>query len=325
MGWKCVERFTHTSHFSILQPSLPPYYAASASKNKNVAFTLKSKLDDEYEPLLKSALNAASLRLQETHQSEPLFVDPYAGCFVPPRTRLDLMKTSESDHYCLATKFIDDKLIHTANNIDGLKQVVLLTDGMDTRPYRLSWGSSTIIFDISPETTFQIAAQKLQDVGAKIPRGCLFFHVPLESSDIQKSLCSKGFNGSRPSVWAVQGLPLMNLANFENILFAVSSLAAKGSIFVGEIPAWFAETEIELKLSTQKWMEKLFSGHGLRVDLISYSEVARSLGRELTPGDYRNILFVAEQLRFSDDQMETWRREFQRVEEEGDEQGFEEL
>ena len=94
-------------------------------------------------------------------------------------------------------------------------------------------------------------------------------------------------------------------------------------------------------------------GNGFRVSLISYNELAKIVGRELAPGDCETILFVAEQLRFSDDevrmlllgliffptpfsfkilfdvitsgQMETWRREFQRIEEAGDEEGFEEL
>ncbi|XWS36164.1 hypothetical protein CRYUN_Cryun20dG0061500 [Craigia yunnanensis] len=133
---------------------------------------------------------------------EPLFVDPYAGCFVPPHTRMDL--EDRLKHYCIATKFIDDKLLRTVNHMDGLKQVVLLSDGMDTRLYRLNWPSSTIVFDISPERVFQNAAEKLKGVGAKIPRSCLFLHVPLESSDIQQTLCMKGFNGNRPSIWAIQ-------------------------------------------------------------------------------------------------------------------------
>lgn len=41
-------------------------------------------------------------------------------------------------------------------------QVVLLTDGMDTRPYRLSWPTSTMIFDVSPDRIFKMAAQKLE-------------------------------------------------------------------------------------------------------------------------------------------------------------------
>lgn len=41
-------------------------------------------------------------------------------------------------------------------------QVVLLTDGMDTRPYRLNWPSSTLMFDISPDELYKIAAEKLE-------------------------------------------------------------------------------------------------------------------------------------------------------------------
>lgn len=53
--------------------------------------------------------------------SEPLFVDPYAGCFLPPDAEKCMEKYA--DHYCIATKFIDDKLLSAVNNTDGLKQV----------------------------------------------------------------------------------------------------------------------------------------------------------------------------------------------------------
>ncbi|KDP28170.1 hypothetical protein JCGZ_13941 [Jatropha curcas] len=284
---------------------------------------LRAKINGETDPLLQAAIYAASLRFQETHRPEPLFLDPYAGCLVDPTVQMDLKKYSH--HYCLATKFIDDKLLRTVNHIDGLKQVVLLTDGMDTRPYRLNWPTSSIIFGMSPERIFKKSAERLKGVGAKIPRNCVFLHVPLESSNIQENLQAKGFNGNQPSIWAMQGLSIMNLSSFEEILFIVSSLAMNGCLFLGELPAWLAETEIGCKSSTEKWMDKLFMSNGFRVEMIKYDEVARSLGKELAPGDYKNILFVAEQLRFSDDQMETWRREYHRIEEEGDEEGFEEL
>lgn len=36
----------------------------------------------------------------------------------------------------------------------------------------------------------------------------------------------------------------MNLASFEDILFVVSSMAMNGSLFLGELPGWLAETGI---------------------------------------------------------------------------------
>ncbi|KAI8522662.1 hypothetical protein RHMOL_Rhmol13G0013600 [Rhododendron molle] len=222
--------------------------------------------------------------------ADPLFVDQYAGCFVPDNVPMDMGLYPR--HYCLATKFVDNKLLTTLNDRDGLRQVVLLTDGMDTRPYRLGWPNSTLIFDVSPERVFRMASKKLE--GA----------YPLPN---------------------LLGLPLMTLGSFEVVLSIVSNLAMKGCLFLGELPAWVTEAEAGTKSSTQARMEKIFMGNGFRVKLISYSEVAAKLGRELAPQDCKGLLFVAEQLRFSDDQMENWRREFQRIEEEGDEEGFEEL
>lgn len=56
--------------------------------------------------------------------------------------------------------------------------------------------------------------------------------------------------------------------------------------------------------STKRFMEKLFMSNGFRVNEISYSEVATSLGKVISPCDYKYALFVSEQLRFSDDQVQ---------------------
>ncbi|KAL6957901.1 hypothetical protein U1Q18_034336 [Sarracenia purpurea var. burkii] len=320
---ECLAAFSPAVATAIMR--LPLTCVSKKRKNGGLRAKLKDNDDgDEDDPLIKSATYRASLRFQETRRPDPLFFDQYAGCFLP-RDDLPMHTEYYPCHYCLATKFIDDKLLTTMNNVDGLKQVVLLTDGMDTRPYRLNWPASTMIFGISPERVFKKAAQKLEDVGAKIPKGCLFRHIPLESSDIQQMLCSYGFNGNRPSIWALQGLPLITLATLEDILSIVSNLVAKGCLFLGELPLWLTETEIGIKSSNQRWVDKLFIGNCFQVELISYSEIAVNVGWEPPAGDYKNVLFVAEQLRFSNDQMETWMREFRRMEEEGDEEGFEEL
>ncbi|KAK6941000.1 Methyltransferase Ppm1/Ppm2/Tcmp [Dillenia turbinata] len=299
---------------------LSPHFTR-IKNGRGLKVKLKLNYQAENDPLLQIAIHNASLRFQET--LHPLFVDQYAGCFAPPDFKVGLQ--SCSDHYRLATKFIDDKLLSMLSTNDELRQVVLLTDGMDTRPYRLRWPPSTIIFDASPERVFQTAAQKLDDAGARIPRSCMFIHVPLESCDMQHVLCSKGLNGNRPSIWALQGLPLRTLVNFEEMLYVVSSLAVKGSLFIGELPVWPKEAEVGMKSNTKTWMNQLFMRNGFKVETVSYDNVAMSLGEKLTLGDHESILFVAEHLRFSDAQMDSWRREFQRIEEEGDEEGFEEL
>lgn len=195
---------------------------------------------------------------------------------------------------------------------------------MDTRPYRLNWPRSTIIYDVSPEAVFKEACGKLQDSGAKVFKTCMMIHVSLESTDVQALLQSKGFSGCKPSLWALQGLPLTTLVDFEDILSTVSSLAIKSSLFIGELPGWLLGTELDNKPATERWMDKLFLNHGFRVSLVYYDEVARNVHGE-PKGKPFNVLFVARQLRLSDAQMETWRSHFEKIEEEGDEEGFEEL
>lgn len=50
-------------------------------------------------------------------------------------------------------------------------------------------------------------------------------------------------------------------------------------------------------------MENLFARNDFRVQVIGYSRVARSLSKDPPLGEYKNILFVAEHLRLSDDQV----------------------
>nr|GMD66737.1 putative S-adenosyl-L-methionine-dependent methyltransferase [Ipomoea batatas] len=319
--------------FGACTATLPPLSSLSCASRKRKTFIFTARANsyaEQSDPVFRAAVERAAIRFQESQH--PLFIDPYAGCFFLSET--EVYREEHLHPYCLATKYIDDKLLSTLEKVDGPKQVVLLTDGMDTRPFRLNWPASTIIYDVSPEEVFRRGAEKLQEVGAKIPRACVFHHVPLNSSNLQQMMGSKGFNGARPSIWAFQvnasrihykGLPLMNLASFKDILCLVSNLAMKGCFFLGELPIWLAETDARCKSTTNRWLESLFMSCGFRVEIIGYNDIARNLDNELVTEEYTNILFVAEHLRFSDDQMELWRREFQRIEEEGDEDGFEEL
>ncbi|XP_031498478.1 O-methyltransferase 1, chloroplastic [Nymphaea colorata] len=284
--------------------------------------------EDDHHWLLHAATLAASIRYGESFKPSPLFHDPYAGCFISPDDHLEVEYPTSffsADHYCLATKFIDETLLNAVGGSDGVRQVVLLTDGMDARPYRLRWPSSTLIFDISPTKVFNIASQKLEGVGAKIPRRCMLSHIPSESTYILGALRRKGFDGDKPSIWVIQGLPIETLSRFKDILIVVSSLAVKGSFFLGELPLKLAETHADVKDGVLRWVDSLFMGNGFRVNIISYDQVAQNFRCDYPTGSCRNILFVAQQLRFSDDQMDSWRRELQRAEDDGDEEGFEDM
>ncbi|XP_020080899.1 uncharacterized protein LOC109704565 isoform X1 [Ananas comosus] len=210
---------------------------------------------DESDPLLRSALAAASIRHRESLRPDPLFIDPYAGCLLSLDVNHCDMEEyaisitgSSPSYYRIATKYIDDKLLNFVSRSDDLRQIVLLTDGMDTRPLRMNWPRSSILYDVSPERIFKVASQRFKGVGAKVSRGCLLIHILVESSNLLESFYRNGFNGGRPSIWALQGLPLSTLASLNDLLLVISSLAMKGSIFLGELPACLEGNKFEDKV-----------------------------------------------------------------------------
>uniref|UniRef100_A0A0E0E9L4 Uncharacterized protein n=1 Tax=Oryza meridionalis TaxID=40149 RepID=A0A0E0E9L4_9ORYZ len=163
--------------------------------------------------------------------------------------------------------------------------------------------------------------------GAKISRNCVVLHTSSESPDLQAGLNKNGFNGNRPSLWVLQGLPLFTFKSLEDLLLVIGNLAMKGSIFIGEVPRftqWGIATDMA---SEQDRLENLFFTQGFRVSFVHYEEVAKDvgLGLDSPPEVHGRALFIAEQLRFSDAQMESFRMHFERIEDDADEDGFEEL
>ncbi|CAN6180369.1 unnamed protein product [Urochloa humidicola] len=277
--------------------------------------------------LLLTALRAARIRDEESRRSDPLFIDPYAAVLLSHDVaHHDMDYLVSQDHYRLATRYIDDKLQNLISNSEDFRQIVLLTDGMDTRPYRLSWPRLSIVHDVSPGKVFSTATQQLRGSGAKVSRNCVLLHTPMESRDLQESLSKNGFNGNRLSLWLLQGLPLPTTTCLKNLLLVISNLAMKGSIFIGEL-LHFRDSTSSMDMGLeQDNLEKLFFTHGFRVSFVQYEDVAKDSGLDVTPWEHHGrVLFVAEQLRFSDAQMESFRMHFERIDEDADEEGFEEL
>ncbi|XP_078439622.1 S-adenosyl-L-methionine-dependent methyltransferases superfamily protein [Wolffia australiana] len=261
--------------------------------------------------LLAEASKAASIRFSESLRPDPVLIDLYAGCLISAEdqecSKEDLSPLSS--HYVLTTKFIDNKILSLASggaSADEVKQIVLFSDGFDTRPYRIKWPRGTIIFHISSEIVSKIARQKLEAVGAKIGKTCRLIHVPSESPNLQAALSSRGFHGGSASSWVIQGFPLRSIEEVKEVLSVVSSLAAKGSGIVGELPK---------RLIDDQTVNEVFLSLGFAANTVNLRD----------DDDYENLIFVAEQLRFSDYQMEDWRREFQRMEDAADEDGFDDL
>ena len=55
--------------------------------------------------------------------------------------------------------------------------MVLVGDGMDTRPFRLPWPPSTLLFLVAPAEVHELAEAVLKEGGARGQPGCLLRRV----------------------------------------------------------------------------------------------------------------------------------------------------
>eukprot|EP00850_Spirogloea_muscicola_P025119 SM002227S07081 [mRNA] locus=s2227:34:1841:+ [translate_table: standard] len=247
-------------------------------------------LEQRVERRLQAARRRAAERAAESCRQGALFVDPFAAALVDNAPSPPDQSACSIGEYCVATHFIDQSLLRAvaAGGPDGgrLHQVVLLADGLDTRPYRLPWPPTTAIYDVSPASAFSAVTDVLQGMAATVPAGCLVRHVSTELVEAEdwrdegwgEKLVRLGYQATQPSAWALQGLDGLASEALQSVVGQAALLAARGSVFVGELqlPATTA-TSAEAD-GAQQELRELFGRNGFLVRFLSHADAAASLG-----------------------------------------------
>jgi len=193
------------------------------------------------EPVLtgvpKTALGVARIRAGESKRPDRLFDDPYAATFVaamPDAYAADARTRSAGSvgtrialQVVVRTKFYDDYLLAAA--ADGIRQIVLLAAGLDTRAFRLPWPDGTHVYELDlPETT-SFKDDVLTSANAH-PRCRRHVVVADLTADWPSALTDAGFDARQPTAWLVEGL-LVYLTHDDaaRMLETVAALSAAGS------------------------------------------------------------------------------------------------
>ena len=185
----------------------------------------------------KTALGVARIRAAETARPDRLFDDPYAAAFVdamPEAYAADTRDTSAGSvgarialHVVVRTKFYDDYVLSAA--ADGIRQIVLLAAGLDTRALRLPWPDGTHVFEIDlPETT---AFKDGVLTGANATATCTRHVIVADlTADWTTSLIRAGFDPSQPTAWLVEGLLVyLTYDDAARLLETIGEVSAPGS------------------------------------------------------------------------------------------------
>ncbi|MGP9016839.1 SAM-dependent methyltransferase [Streptomyces sp. BR1] len=190
---------------------------------------------DAISPVSRTALAVATVRARESARSDKLFDDPYAAAF---RAAADMPPTRSAapsplavgfaHHAVIRTRFYDDALLAAVDA--GIRQVVLLAAGLDSRAFRLPWPADASVYelDLPPILDFKEGVLDGRAAVARCARTVL--PVDLLDSTWPEALREAGFDPAAPTAWLVEGLLVYLTADeAAGVLTTVGELSAPGS------------------------------------------------------------------------------------------------
>lgn len=195
-----------------------------------------------------TAVMVAASRAAETARDEPLIRDPFAEVLVAGAGTgiwefiLDdafTAKVAEVDpevavifehmgnYQAVRTHFFDRFFTDAADA--GIRQVVILASGLDSRAYRLPWPAGTVVYEIDQPKVLEYKAARLAEHGTlpSVRRHA----VPVDLRfDWPAALRDAGFDADAPTAWLAEGLLMYLPAEAQDRLFEqVTALSAPGS------------------------------------------------------------------------------------------------
>jgi len=131
------------------------------------------------------------------------------------------------------TRFLDDFLADAGRA--GIRQVVLLASGLDSRPYRLWWPAGTTVYEIDKPEVIDFKTEVLRGLGAKLTANHCAVGADLRQ-DWLPALRRVGFDAAQPTVWIVEQLLLgyLPIDSQNQILRDVNAVSAVDSRFAAD-------------------------------------------------------------------------------------------
>jgi methyltransferase (TIGR00027 family) len=166
------------------------------------------------------------------------------------------------DVLAVHARFVDEYLAEAGRA--GIRQVVILGSGMDTRPYRLWWPPGTTVYEIDQPQVVDFKTEVLRGLGAELTAHRRAIGIDLRR-DWLDGLRRVGFDAAQPTVWVAEGLLVGYLPpDAQNrLLHALTRMSAPGSRFAADhMPTWSPSQLEEGRALIDIWRQQ-----GLDVDL----------------------------------------------------------
>jgi methyltransferase (TIGR00027 family) len=207
-----------------------------------------------------TAVMVAAARAAETDKPDPLIRDPYAkvlvnqagtgvwekmldGSLLEKVESIDAEAAAVFEHMrsyqAVRTHFFDAHFAGAA--AAGIRQVVILASGLDSRAYRLDWPVGTTVFEIDQPKVLEYKSTTLAAHGATPSADRHAVPIDLRQ-DWPAALIAAAFDPKAPTAWLAEGLLMYLPAEAQDRLFTqITELSAPGSRIAAETAANHAD------------------------------------------------------------------------------------
>ncbi|OBH38215.1 SAM-dependent methyltransferase [Mycobacterium sp. E342] len=167
------------------------------------------------------------------------------------------------DGMAVRTKYFDDYFVKAT--ADGIRQVVILASGLDSRAYRLPWPDGTVVYEIDQPRVIEFKTATLAGIGAEPTATRRTVPIDLRA-DWPAALKAAGFDATAPTAWLAEGLLIYLPPEAQDRLFDnIIALSVPGSTIATE----FVPGIVDFDADKVREMSGSFREHGVDIDMAS--------------------------------------------------------
>jgi methyltransferase (TIGR00027 family) len=166
-----------------------------------------------------------------------------------------------TEFFAVRTRFFDDVL--TAAGRAGIRQVVIVASGLDSRAYRLAWPEETVVYEIDRPEVIEFKGSTLAKLGAYPATRLRTVGVDLRQG-WRAALREARFDPDRPTAWIVEGLLIGYLPGDgqDRLLDGITELSAPASQIAADYTVQSGSIGSVMQSIGEQWRR-----HGFDVDV----------------------------------------------------------
>ncbi|WP_158018868.1 class I SAM-dependent methyltransferase [Mycobacterium basiliense] len=245
-----------------------------------------------------TAVMVAAARAVETNQPDALIRDPYAKLLVTNANAGVIWEAMLDEEMVAKVEALDAETAATVAHMRGyqavrtnffdtyfagavaagVRQVVILASGLDSRAYRLDWPAGTTVYEIDQPQVLAYKSATLAEHGVTPTADRREVRIDLRQ-DWPVALRAAGFDPTARTAWLAEGLLMYLPAEAQDRLFTqIGELSAAGSRIAAETAGNHAdERRQEMRERFRKVAEALGLEQTIDVHELIYNDPDRAV------------------------------------------------